>query len=103
MSTALKSTHTIESAVFDIPVAEWRFSWNLKRVMHLAAILINVCYVDPRYSEVKRSITPAASFTTDQGSTIIHHVPGQFFLRISGAADLNVVVEYLEPTASTAP
>ena len=103
VSTALKSTHTIESTVFKIPAAQWRFSWNLKRVMQHAAIHINVCYVDPRYSEAKRSITPAESFTADRGSTIIRHVPGQFYLRIQGATELNVVVEYPEPAASPAP
>jgi endonuclease YncB( thermonuclease family) len=103
VSTALKSTHTIESAVFDIPVAEWRFSWDLKRVMQHAAILVNVCYVDPRYSEVKRAITPAASFTDDRGSTIIRYKPGQYYLRIVGAKELNVKVEYPQKDDSSAP
>ena len=94
VTVAKSSTHSIETAVFTIPSSEWRLSWDLKRVMQHAAILVNVCYVDPRYSEVKRSMKPAASFTADRGSTLIRHKPGQYYLRIAGAKGLNVKVEY---------
>ena len=96
VTEAKSSTHSTESAVFTIPSSEWRLSWDLKRVMQHASILVNVCYVDPRYSEAKRTMKPAASFSADRGSTLIRHTPGQYYLRITGAKELNVKVEYPE-------
>ena len=103
VTVAKSSTHSIESAVFEIPSSVWRLSWNMGRVMQRIPIQVIVCYVDPAFSEVQRSTKPAASFRADRGSTIIRHRPGQYYLRIAGAKELNVKVEYPQKEKSSAP
>lgn len=93
--TAVKqSTHSIITDVFMIPSSEFRISWDLQRVMKRLPIQVNIFYVDPEFSEVQRSTKPMGSFRADRGSTIIHHRPGQYYLNIAGAKELNVKVEY---------
>lgn len=57
-------------------------------------IAVNVFYVDPEFSEVRQSTKPLGNFKADRGTTIIHHKPGQYYLYIAGAKELNVKVEY---------
>jgi len=57
-------------------------------------IAVNVFYVDPEFSEVRQSTKPLENFKADRGTTIIHHKPGQYYLYIAGAKELNVKVEY---------
>ena len=94
VTAARQSTHSIVTDVFMIPSSELRISWDLDRVMKRLPIQVNVFYVDPEFSEVQRSTKPMGSYRSDRGSTIIHHRPGQYYLHIEGAKELNVKVEY---------
>ena len=94
VTAAKSSTHGIETEAFMIPSSELRISWDLARVMKRLPIQVNVFYVDPEFSEVHRSTKPMGTFKADRGSTIIHHRPGQYYLYIAGAKELNVKVEY---------
>ena len=103
VTVAKHSTHTIETAVFTIPSSEWRLSWNMGRVMKRLPVRINVLYVDPAFSEVKRSTKPVQGITEDRGTILLHHGPGQYYLRITGAKELNVKVEYSQKEKPLSP
>jgi endonuclease YncB( thermonuclease family) len=94
VTVAKKSTHGMETALFTIPSSEWRLSWDLDRVMKRLSILVNIFYVDPEFSEVQQSTKPMGGFNGDRGSAVFHHKPGQYYLHIAGAKELNVKVEY---------
>jgi endonuclease YncB( thermonuclease family) len=94
VTVAKQSTHGMVTDLFTIPSSEWRLSWDMERVMKRLSILVNIFYVDPEFSEVQRSTKPLGGFNGDRGSTVIHHKPGQYYLHIAGAKELNVTVEY---------
>ncbi|HET6442816.1 MAG TPA: hypothetical protein VFH53_10605 [Phycisphaerae bacterium] len=43
---------------------------------------------------MRQSTKPLENFKADRGTTVIHHKPGQYYLYIAGAKELNVKVEY---------
>jgi len=94
VTASKQSTHSIVTDLFMIPSSELRISWDLARVMKRLPIQVNVFYVDPEFSEVQRSTKPMGTFKADRGRTVIHHRPGQYYLYIAGAKELNVTVEY---------
>jgi len=86
----------VESAPFEIPTAEWHLAWDLKPVRKGGHINVSVFQVDPEWTTAM-SHTSVCSFKGASGSGVVRYPPGKFWIRVTGASQLNVKVEYPEP------
>ena len=101
--TAAKSDLlSVESTPFEIPTAKWRIAWNLKTVRKGGHVNISVFQVDPEWTTAI-SHTSVCSFKGASGSGVVRYTPGKFWIRITGATELNVKVEYPQKEKSSAP
>ncbi len=101
VSTAKSATHGCESSVFTIPAGtEWRLAWDLKRSLSAVAVIVNVLWIDEGLSEVSRAGKNVRTFARDRGVEVIRHRPDRacrFYVRVSGASDLNIRIDYKKP------
>ena len=99
--TAENSTSSnLESNIFKISSGVWRLTWETKAEKAHLAVTVYRCGGNSPDSASKAGSSQVASYTANTGAPILRTMPGSYWIRAMGAADVTVKVEEATPKKS---